>query len=176
MKCPTCGKEYTDEDMAKDEDWKMEKIMIGKSQTADSRTCDFTKVSIEALRDSSNGHICDVQQGMMFFADKLISAGAVHDNTKLSHLDMFYDDFKTGFKTTKWWEMHQTAERHHLKEPEYVPDDVNLVDILEMITDGVMAGMARSGEYRKEEILDSLLRKAFDNTIDLLLSSVKVVD
>jgi hypothetical protein len=43
-----------------------------------------------------------------------------------------------------------------------------------MITDGVMAGMARSGEYRKEEIPDSLLRKAFDNTIELLLRNVEV--
>jgi hypothetical protein len=39
-----------------------------------------------------------------------------------------------------------------------------------------MAGLARSGEYRKEAIPDSLLRKAFDNTIELLLKNVKVVE
>jgi len=149
-------------------------IKIRKSETADTRTCDFAKVTIEILRESSESHIGDVQNGLRFLADELRIAGCHHDKTKLSRLCMFHEDFKTGFKTTKWWEMHQSAERHHLKEPEYIPGDVNLLDIIEMIVDGVMAGMARSGEYRKEEIPDSLLRKAFDNTIELLLNNVQV--
>ncbi len=45
-----------------------------------------------------------------------------------------------------------------------------------MIVDGVMAGLARSGEYRKEEVPDELLRKAFNNTIDLMLRNVEVED
>ena len=113
---------------------------------------------------------------MNLFAAMASSAGIVHDITKLNRLAMFHDDFKTGFEVTNWWEMHQMAERHHLKEPEYVPSDVNLIDLLEMITDGVMAGMARTGKYRKEEIPDSLLRKAFDNTIELLLKNVEVIN
>lgn len=51
-----------------------------------------------------------------------------------------------------------------------------MIDILEMITDRVMAGLARSGEYRKQEVSDELLRKAFDNTIELLLKNVTVAD
>lgn len=149
-------------------------IKIKKSETADSRTCDFSKVSIETLRVSSGSHIFDVSRGLNLFANMLAGAGIFHDHTKLSQLSMFHKDFKTGFETKDWWKMHQTAERHHLKEPEYVPEDVNLIDVLEMITDGVMAGMARTGEYRKEEIPDSLLRKAFDNTIALLLENVEV--
>jgi len=149
-------------------------IKIKKSETADTRTCDWSKVTKEQLLNSSNQHISDVREGMNFFIEQIYTAASQHDRTKISHMDMFFNDFKTGFKTTDWYEMHQEAERHHLKESEYVPDDVNLIDILEMITDGVMAGLARSGEYRKEEIPDTLLRKAFDNTINLLLKNVGV--
>jgi len=150
-------------------------IKIKKSGTADSRTCDVSKVSKDVLLQSSKQHIEDVKKGMGFFIDRLSDASKNHDHTKLPHIDDFYTDFKNGFKTQDWYKMHQDTERHHLKDSKYVQDDVNLIDILEMITDGVMAGLARSGEYRKEEIPDSLLRKAFDNTIELLLKNVKVV-
>ena len=42
------------------------------------------------------------------------------------------------------------------------------------ITDGVMAGMARSGEYRIEEPSAELLLKAYRNTAKLLLNNVNV--
>jgi hypothetical protein len=147
-------------------------IKIKESKTADTRTCDVTKVTKEILEGSSKQHISDVKKGMHFFAGMLKMAAARHDYTKITDIDQFYADFKTSFNETSWWEMHQEKERHHLSDSKYVQSDVNLLDILEMITDGVMAGMARSGEYRKEEVSDELLRKAFDNTIDLLLSNV----
>ena len=151
-------------------------IEIKKSQNADTRTCDWSKVTENELLDSSQRHIMDVNKGMAFFSSKCIEAGLSHDHTKISHIKEFHGDFKNGFKEghTSWWEIHQKEERHHLKNPEFVQDDVNLIDILEMITDGVMAGLARSGEYRKEEIPDALLRKSFDNTVELLLKNVKV--
>lgn len=151
-------------------------IEIKKSQTADTRTCDWSKVSRSELLRASQQHILDVENGLDFFRDKLFMVMAHHDHTKFDDIDQFHRDFKTGFKETTWWERHQRDERHHLKDEKYVQDDVNLIDILEMITDGVMAGMARSGEYRKEEIPDALLRKAFDNTIDLLLDNVEIKD
>ena len=52
--------------------------------------------------------------------------------------------------------------------------DVNLIDVIEYIVDGAMAGMARSGKYRKEEIPKGLLEKAFNNTIELLLSEIVI--
>jgi len=149
-------------------------IEIPKSQTADTRTCDFANVTKEALRESSEQHIFDVNRGLCFFSNMLMQASVNHDNTKISSLDLFHKEFVSGFKTTEWYKMHQREERHHLKDSELVQEDVNLIDILEMITDGVMAGMARSGEYRKEEISDELLRKAFDNTIKILLENVSV--
>lgn len=151
-------------------------IKIKKSQNADTRTCDWTKVDKETLLADSEQHIRDIQSGMLFFIEKMRKSARTHDRTKITHIDEFHEDFKNGFKEghTLWWEMHQDRERHHLKNPEYVQNDVNLIDILEMITDGVMAGLARSGEYRKEDIPDWLLQKAFDNTIKLLLENVEV--
>jgi len=151
-------------------------IIIKRNTECDTRTCDVTKVTKDKLLENSKIHIEDVKQGMAFFAEEIVYAGSIHDHSKISHIDQFYDDFTNGFKEghQAWWKMHQLAEKHHLKNPEYVQDDVNLIDILEMITDGVMAGLSRSGEYRKEEIPDSLLRKAFDNTIELLLKNVEV--
>jgi len=148
-------------------------IRIDKSKTADTRTCDYGKVTKEQLLESSEQHIGDVKQGMEFFAAMLVRAGYIHDHTKITEIDMFHSDFKTGFATTNWWEMHKKAERHHLSA-NGVPEDVNLIDVIEYIVDGVMAGMARSGKYRKEEIPEGLLEKAFNNTITLLLENLEV--
>jgi hypothetical protein len=149
-------------------------ITIQKSKNADTRTCDWSKVSKEELLRDSKQHIEDVRKGLGFIISMLLITQDSHDFTKIRHIDGFHDDFKTGFKQTDWFEMHQRVERHHLKDPKYVQDDVNLIDLIEMIIDGVMAGLARSGEYRKEEIPNSLLRKAFDNTISMILRNVEV--
>jgi len=149
-------------------------IRIKKSQNADTRTCDWSSVTKEELLKNSKIHINDVNKGMLLLATLMATAGDKHDYTKINYIDLFHEDFKTGFEVTDWWKIHQYEERHHLKDPKYVQENVNLIDVLEMIVDGVMAGLARTGEYRKEEISDSLLRKAFDNTIDLLLKNVEV--
>lgn len=72
--------------------------------------------------------------------------------------------------------MHKREERHHLDTPDGERDDVNMLDVLEWIVDGVMAGKARSGEYYFRPISDELLQKALTNTIKLLLDNVQVVD
>jgi len=151
-------------------------IKIKKNKNCDTRTCDFSKVSKKELLENSKLHIEDVKKGLLFLKDMMIDAAANHDHMKIRDIDLFYDDFKTGFKTTDWWEAHQDQERHHLQNDVFIQEDVNLIDILEMIVDGVMAGLARTGEYRKEEIPDGLLRKAFDNTIELMLSNVEAVE
>ena len=61
-------------------------ITIQKSPTADTRTCDVTKVTREVLVDSSRKHIQDVQFGLAFFRQKLAEAGAAHDYTKLERM------------------------------------------------------------------------------------------
>lgn len=151
-----------------------DKIKISKSSTADTRTCDWSKVTEEELLLASRLHIADVGLGMRLLAEKLLQAAEKHDHTKISGIAEFHADFKTGFSQTDWWLMHQKEERHHFNDPALVQDDVSLLDVIEQIVDGVMAGMARSGEYRSEPISDELLQKAYRNTVKLLLDRVEV--
>lgn len=150
-------------------------IRIEKSSTADTRTCDWSKVSKEDLLAASKQHIRDVREGLAFFAESLMQAAHNHDRTKISHINEFHEDFKTGFKRDGWWKMHQKEERHHFNNPEFIQDDVNLIDVLEQIVDGIMAGMARSGQYRCEPVSSELLQKAYANTANLLLGNVEVL-
>ena len=150
------------------------KIVIKKSSTADTRTCDWSKVSKEELLEVSKQHINDVRQGIDCLIDMLVCIRDDHDRTKISEIDLFWEDFKTGFRSDKWWEMHKRVERHHLSDSRYIQDDINLLDVIEQIVDGVMAGMARSGEFEMESLSDELLQKAYRNTVKLLLDRVEV--
>lgn len=149
-------------------------IRIAKSETADTRTCDFATVSRETLKASSEQHIGDVRLALGFFAQMLHRAAAVHDTDKLTDLDAFHADFVTGFQQTGWWERHRSLNRHHLTEPDGVPADVNLIDVLDFIADCVMAGMARSGAVRPLTITPDVLQRAFENTANLLATHVVV--
>lgn len=152
----------------------MDKIKIKESKTADTRTCDWSRVTKKQLLESSIQHIGDIRKAHQFFIAMINRQAEIHDLSKITHIDDFYRNFKTGFKEFDWWEYHQKVERHHFQNPKFIQDDINLFDVLDQIADGVMAGMARSGEYRKEPIDKALLMKAYDNTIDLLLSKIEV--
>lgn len=149
-------------------------IKIKQSKTADSRTCDWSKVTKEQLLESSKQHIGDIGKGFDFFIELMQRQKYIHDLTKINNIDEFFEDFRTGFKRTDWWIDHQKKERHHFNNPDFIQDDVNLIDIIDQIVDGVMAGMARSGEYRQEKISPELLDKAYKNTVKLLLDNVEV--
>lgn len=149
-------------------------IKISKSPTADTRTCDFANTSKETLLKSSYQHIEDVRSGLVFFGEQLMLAAAKHDFDKIGDIDGFHRDFVTGFKQTIWWDSHRKLNRHHLLEADGVPADVNLIDVLDMIADCVMAGMARSGSVYALNLDGEVLKKAFDNTVELLKSNVEV--
>lgn len=149
-------------------------IKIKKSPTADTRTCDVTKVSKQQLLGSSRQHISDVAKAMSFFSSKLFEAAAQHDYDKLTEIDWFYGNFKTKFSDTSWWDNHRKIHRHHLGQEDGIPEDVNLLDILEFISDCVMAGMARSGKIYPLEISNDLLQKAFLNTVKLMEDQVEI--
>jgi hypothetical protein len=131
-------------------------------------------VERQQLLDSSRQHIADVAKAMAFFSSKLFAAAAEHDYDKLTDIDWFYENFKTKFQETGWWDNHRKIHRHHLGHADGVPEDVNLLDVLEYVADCVMAGMARSGDVYALEASDELLRRAFENTVSLLKSQVKV--
>lgn len=150
-------------------------IVIKPSPTADTRTCDVSLVDKQTLLNSSRQHIADVGSGLGFFASKLTEAASIHDYDKLSEIDWFLADFKTKFAQTGWWDNHRKIHRHHLNSPDGVPEDVNLIDVLEHIVDCVMAGMARSGHVYPLELPNELLQQAFSNTAELLKANVEVV-
>lgn len=150
-------------------------INIKKSQNADSRTM-IGKPNKEELLKNSIQHIGDVQKGMAFMATKIIEAGAIHDHTKISGIDDFFDSYSRGltndeFKAEKWYKSHLT-ERHHLND--YCPEDVTLIDVLERAVDITMAGMARSGNIYDVEISNEILQKAYKNTVKLLQDNITV--
>ena len=149
-------------------------IRIQKSTTADTRTCDYKAVSKETLLASSEQHIRDVEQALAFFERCLVEAAQRHDTDKITDIDGFHQDFRTGFKVTIWWDKHRQLNRHHLNMADGIPEDVNLIDVLDFIADCVMAGMGRSGTVYPLELSPELLERAFQNTVTLLKNEVVV--
>ena len=149
-------------------------IEIQKSKTADTRTCDFANTSKETLLASSRQHIGDIVKALAFFQTKITEAAGEHDYDKLTAIDWFHADFITGFKQTGWWDNHRHIHRHHLDKDDGVPQDVNLLDVLQHIADCVMAGMGRSGTVYELKLSDALLQRAFRNTVELLKAQVHV--
>jgi hypothetical protein len=149
-------------------------ITIQKSETADTRTCDYANVSKDTLLASSRQHISDVRRALDFFMAQVCAAGQRHDTDKITDIDGFHRDFLTGFKVTEWWDRHRKLNRHHLNMDDGIPADVNLIDVLDYIADCVMAGMARSGNVYPLHLPPELLERAFQNTVELLKSQVVV--
>lgn len=149
-------------------------IEITKSETADTRSCDFANTTKETLLTSSRSHIGDVVKALAFFVSKLTEAAGEHDYDKLTAIEWFHKDFITGFKQTGWWDNHRKIHRHHLASEDGVPEDVNLLDVLEYISDCVMAGMARTGSVYELSLPPGLLEEAFKNTVELLTKEVTV--
>ena len=156
----------------------MEKIKILRSPSADTRTANHL-ITEEELRLSTRMHIDDVHTALDVLADMLMQRGREHDFTKSVYFLEFFKQFHEAQKTGVWgkgWydEIHIIKERHHLKDN--CPADVNLIDVLEMLCDCVMAGLARTGKYRDEEPDAEMLVRAYKNTVKLLVENTEVVD
>ena len=149
-------------------------IQIKKSPTADTRTCDFATTTKDTLLSSSFQHIEDVRFALEFFVEVMRTARDRHDFDKITDIDGFHRDFITGFKETTWWDNHRKVNRHHLLDADGIPPNVNLIDVLEMCADCVMAGMARSGSVYPLNIDPDVLMKAFQNTVEMLKTNVEV--
>ena len=152
-------------------------IDIMLNPNADTRTAPEIP-SEEALMAATDEHISHVQQALSIFANLLERSGEIHDFTKKAYSEEFYNELTTlkpgdEFKNGKWYKLHISRERHHLLSK--APDDVNLVDVLEYISDGVVAGYARSGSVYDITIPDELLQKAFRNTVELHKGQINLV-
>lgn len=150
-------------------------IIIKKNPNGDTRTAP-THVSFNEFAEANDMHIGDVRNVMHELSRFIDYRGTNHDYTKKSHELLFYDNFMstklngTDFTKGEWYQLHIKEERHHLLSR--CPEDVNLIDVLEMIVDCTCAGLARSGETRPLEISDDILRKAVDNTVGLIKSMI----
>lgn len=154
-------------------------ITINKSPNADSRTAKGD-VSYSDFCKATDMHRDDVKRVMDMLADMIQQSGSNHDWSKKERELEFYKSFtaakKEGksFKKDDWYKFHVTSERHHLLSR--CPEDVNLIDVLEMISDCCCAGFARSGKVYDIEIPQDMLKKAFDNTVELVKKSIIVED
>lgn len=148
-------------------------IKVTKAVNADSRSAE--KLTVPALRSDTVKHIKDVSAGLKFIADQINDRGKHHDHTKIEHMDDFYSALTSGkVKESEWYKTHITEERHHLKSN--VPDDVNLIDVIEHLVDCTMAGLTRSGEIYDVDIPAETLVLAMNNTVELLKKNTTVVD
>jgi hypothetical protein len=147
--------------------------MIKVYKNADSRTAET--LTEEALCVATQQHVIDVFKGLKFFADLIDRAAGIHDRHKLYCIKNFHSALISGnIKESEWYKDHIRMERHHLNHPDGVPDDVNLIDVLEHLVDCVMAGLTRSGEITDIELSNEILQKAHRNTVKLLMKNVDV--
>lgn len=158
----------------------MEKIEIKKNPYGDSRTAP-EDVDFISFSEANDSHRSDVRRVMERIADMVKETGKNHDWTKTGIYEIdFFRDFmanlagKQNFTDGAWYPMHVTTERHHLLS--YCPDDVNIIDVLEMIVDCTLAGLTRSGTVRPVEIDSEILKKAVDNTVELIKNNVELVE
>lgn len=157
-----------------------DKIIIYKSRKADTRSAE-SNVSKDELFMDTLSHITDVKNVGNWLAYKLQGQVLDHDYTKLEYLDEFYEDFTNvlhsenrNFKEMPWFKERHLKERHHLNDS--VPEDVNLIDVLEMVIDCTVAGLARSGNVYDIDIPYDVLKKAINNTKDLIINNTSVVE
>lgn len=148
-------------------------INIHKSPEADSRTANEPLTPVK-LRSSTVSHMKDVDAGLNFLAYQLKEKGKHHDHTKIEYLDDFFQALTSGkVKESDWYKLHITEERHHLKSN--VPNDVNLLDVIEHLVDCTMAGLARSGEIYDIDLSPEVLQLAAQNTVELIKNNVRIV-
>lgn len=149
-------------------------IEITRSPNADSRTMKRSTTTAE-LKESTERHITDVTKGLHFIAQLVEARGPMHDHTKIEAMEKFADALNSDHvKESPWYKDHIIKERHHLKS--YVPDDVNIIDVIEHIVDCTMAGLARSGEIYDVDLSSEVLQVAIKNTVELLKLNTIVVD
>lgn len=149
-------------------------IQIRKNPYSDTRSCDYKNVTKEQLLTASEAHIDDVFRALMFFSTRLGELAHAHDKDKTLDIDGFHANFLTGFAERDWLDRHYVKNRHHLAEGA-IPDDVNLLDVLDFVADQVMSSAAR-GTFRPAVLPGELLQRALANTVALLQAQVKVLD
>ena len=153
-------------------------IILNDTSKGDSRTSGTTP-NLKEVYNATETHINDVDNTLEYWKSLISERMGKHDYTKLENFENEYGYLVTHnirdeeFLKSNWWHKHITEERHHLIE--YVPIDVNLIDVLEMISDRVTAEKGRTGEINTNYLkLDKdTLYRAYWNTVKLLDDNTK---
>ena len=154
-------------------------IIIKKNPNGDTRTAS-KNISYEEFQEANDMHKRDVYEVMKYLSRLISVTGLSHDFTKKREEQLFYKNFLsamnngTNFVEDEWYQLHINEERHHLLSR--CPEDVNLIDVIEMIVDCTCAGLARSGEVRGLEINSEILEKAVQNTVKLIIRESELVN
>lgn len=155
------------------------KIKVIKDPNGDTRTAK-KDVTFEEFSNANFAHRISIANTLHWIAKSIEDRGLNHDWSKIELEKEFYKDFKntlengTDFTQGEWYKFHIEKERHHLLAR--CPEDVNIIDVIEMICDCVSAGLSRSGEVRELEISDDILRKAVNNTVKLLVENIELTE
>lgn len=155
-------------------------VEIDKSPNADSRTADKGKVSFEDFSKATDMHREDVKNVIYELARRLREIGDKHDWTKKEQEDEYYDSYVTSkkngtdFHNSDWYKNHVKEERHHIKY--HVAPDINLLDILEVVCDHCCDELVEKGRVGKMDIDEDVLMKAFNNTVELVKSFIRLDD
>lgn len=159
----------------------MKKVRIRECVDGDSRTANRVP-TISDFNTANELHRSDVEDMMESIGREIIRRGGTHDWTKTHepYRSMFYRDLcdaidgKMKFERGLWFHKHCSEERHHISK--YCPDNVNLIDVIEMICDCVCAGMARTGEVYDVKISPEILANAVSNTVEMCKNAVEVLE
>ena len=123
-------------------------------------------------------HRNDVFRLMSLIALEIIETGNKHDWSKIKYFNEYAQDVQErpenpNFEEREWYKIHTTEERHHLGAE--IPEDIDLIDIIEFISDSIVAGKARTGRVEKKylELPGDILKKAYWNTINKMIKEVK---
>ena len=160
---------------------KLMDVRVKRNGNGDTRTADHIP-DMDDFMEANVSHVNDVNEFCKQYSDILRMRGMNHDRTKFTYAYQFYRDFcdvlenkEKDFTDMEWHkQIHIVEERHHLTSN--CPDDVNLIDVMEMVIDCVCAGMARSGKVRPLEISDDILRKAVANTAKEIEEAIQLED
>ena len=132
----------------------------------------------EILYIETEQHRNDVFRLMSLIALEIMETGNKHDWTKIEYFDEYAKDVKERpenpkFEERDWYKIHTEKERHHLGAK--IPEDIDLIDIIEFISDSIVAGKARTGRVEKKylELPGDILKKAYWNTINKMIKEIK---
>ena len=152
----------------------METVFVKKTNNPEYGYEDKDQLLMDTIQ-----HIDDVRKVLTSLSFELVNRGDYHDWSKLEYFDNFAQDTlerqdTPDFKQREWYKIHTREERHHINAR--VPEKVNLIDLLEMQVDCIVAGKTRSGtvDDRFLEIPDNVLKEAYWNTVELIKENVKI--